>query len=209
MKKLFILLALTALFGNVKAQTDNDRRVIFIMLDGLRWQELFNGADTAYVNNRKYAVNPEGIGKLYVRDTQEERRMALMPFTWGFVRPNISVLEAANRDPRYQGRVMAFASWGTVANILNMHRSGLPVVAGQYSKTTAHTPSEREAFLDGMKADMVDMWGDATLDLITSLATTDAMTIISWPPTTMTISSAVCGNRHKTTLSTVTRPPSS
>ena len=223
MKKFFLTLLATLSFVFSMAQ-DHDRRVVIIMLDGLRWQELFDGADTAYVNNRKYAVNPEGIGKLYVRDTQEERRMALMPFTWGFVRqhgtiignrrqnslmsvsnqyhfsypgyseilcgvaddaritsndeipnPNISVLEAANRDPRYQGRVMAFASWGTVAYILNMSRSGLPVVAGQYSKTTAHTPSEREAFLDGMKADMVDMWGDATLDLITYHYAAEAM----------------------------------
>lgn len=223
MKKFFLTLLATLSFVFSMAQ-DHDRRVVIIMLDGLRWQELFNGADTAYVNNRKYAVNPEGIGKLYVRATQEERRMALMPFTWGFVRqhgtiignrwqnslmsvsnqyhfsypgyseilcgvaddaritsndeipnPNISVLEAANRDQRYQGRVMAFASWGTVAYILNMSRSGLPVVAGQYSKTTAHTPSEREAFLDGMKADMVDMWGDATLDLITYHYAAEAM----------------------------------
>lgn len=223
MKKFFLSLLATVSFVISMAQ-DHDRRVVIIMLDGLRWQEMFDGADTAYVNNRKYAVNPEGIGKLYVRDTQEERRMALMPFTWGFVRqhgtiignrrqnslmsvsnqyyfsypgyseilcgvaddaritsndgipnPNVSVLEAANLDPRYQGRVMAFASWGTVADILNMHRSGLPVVAGQYSKTTAHTPSEREAFLDGMKADMVDMWGDATLDLITYHYAAEAM----------------------------------
>ena len=70
---------------------------------------------------------------------------------------------------------MAFASWGTVADILNMSRSGLPVVAGQYSKTTGHTPSELETFLDGMKADMVDMWGDATLDLITYHYAAEAM----------------------------------
>ncbi len=223
MKKCFLTLLLAATCLSVLAQ-DNDRRVVIIMLDGLRWQELFNGADTAYINSRKYAVNPQGLSKLYVRDSQEERRMALMPFTWGFVRqngviignrfqnscmsvsnnfhfsypgyseilcgvaddvritsndeipnPNINVLEAANRDPRYQGRVMAFASWGTVANILNTKRSGIPVVAGQYSKTTAHTPTEKEAFLDEMKADMVDMWGDATLDLITFHYAAEAM----------------------------------
>ena len=86
MKKLFILLALTALFGNVKAQTDNDRRVIFIMLDGLRWQELFNGADTAIINVKRYAPNTKGITDLYWRPTQDERRMALMPFTWGYIK---------------------------------------------------------------------------------------------------------------------------
>ena len=77
---------------------DHDRRVVIIMLDGLRWQELFDGADTAYVNNRKYAVNPEGIGKLYVRDTQEERRMALMPFTWGFARQQATIIGNRRRN---------------------------------------------------------------------------------------------------------------
>ena len=86
MKKLLILLAFTAFFGNAHAQSDNDRRVIFIMLDGLRWQELFNGADTALINVKRYAVNPKGISALYWRPTQDERRMALMPFTWGYVK---------------------------------------------------------------------------------------------------------------------------
>ena len=91
MKKFFLTLLATLSFVFSMAQ-DHDRRVVIIMLDGLRWQEMFNGADTAYVNNRKYAVNPEGIGKLYVRATQEERRMALMPFTWGFVRQHGTII---------------------------------------------------------------------------------------------------------------------
>ena len=49
MKKFFLTLLATLSFVFSMAQ-DHDRRVVIIMLDGLRWQELFNGADTAYVN---------------------------------------------------------------------------------------------------------------------------------------------------------------
>ena len=103
MKKLFILLALTAIFGNVKAQTDNDRRVIFIMLDGLRWQELFNGADTAIINVKRYAPNTKGITDLYWRPTQDERRMALMPFTWGYIKQHGLIIGNRWKNSLMQG----------------------------------------------------------------------------------------------------------
>ncbi|HVZ82606.1 MAG TPA: hypothetical protein VG893_02945 [Terracidiphilus sp.] len=62
--------------------------VIVVMLDGMRWQEVFRGADPELIKT----LGPEALGdpkeraalaeKRYWRDTPEERRAALMPFLW-------------------------------------------------------------------------------------------------------------------------------
>ena len=57
------------------------RNVVFITIDGLRWQEFFGGAQRDYFKRDK-----EGSGgdaeKRFWRDTPEERRSVLMPFVW-------------------------------------------------------------------------------------------------------------------------------
>ena len=60
------VLAASALFA---PKTEN---VVFLFTDGLRWQEVFNGAEAALV----------GEDKTYWRETTNDRRAALMPFTW-------------------------------------------------------------------------------------------------------------------------------
>lgn len=62
--------------------------VIVVMLDGMRWQEVFRGADPELIKT----LGPEALGdpkeraalaeKRYWRNTPEERRAALMPFLW-------------------------------------------------------------------------------------------------------------------------------
>ena len=85
MRKFVTLLtaALTVLLSCSKG--DNDPRLVIITFDGLRWQELFSGADEALVGNPKYVRNPSALQSKYWRDTPEERRSALMPFVWSYV----------------------------------------------------------------------------------------------------------------------------
>ena len=53
------------------------------MTDGLRWQELFRGADGALMNKEHGGVaEVEPLRNAYWRETSEERRKALMPFLW-------------------------------------------------------------------------------------------------------------------------------
>ncbi|HEY1160906.1 MAG TPA: hypothetical protein VGE83_09765 [Terracidiphilus sp.] len=69
----------------VAHKTEN---VIVVMMDGLRWQEVFRGADPELMK----APGPEALDdpkgraataqKIYWRDTAAERRQALMPFLW-------------------------------------------------------------------------------------------------------------------------------
>lgn len=57
--------------------------VIVVTLDGFRWQEVFQGADEAFIEAKLGGVRDvAGLRKRYLRDTADERREALMPFFW-------------------------------------------------------------------------------------------------------------------------------
>ncbi|MFN0131359.1 MAG: AP protein [Phycisphaerales bacterium] len=58
------------------------RHVFLIMLDGLRWQEVFGGADEALINKENGVTHVEAVREAYWRETPEARRAALMPFLW-------------------------------------------------------------------------------------------------------------------------------
>lgn len=60
-------------------------KVILITLDGLRWQELFTGADSLLIANQDYVKDTVDLKEKFWRNTEEERRKALMPFFWGEV----------------------------------------------------------------------------------------------------------------------------
>ena len=67
--------------SQVRHATEN---VIFVMTDGLRWQEVFGGADeTIWSATNNGIKNPGALKAAYVRKTAEERRTVLMPFVWG------------------------------------------------------------------------------------------------------------------------------
>lgn len=60
--------------------------VVLVMIDGLRWQEVFTGADERYVTKAVGKVEkPEPLLERWHRGTPEERRETLMPFLWSVV----------------------------------------------------------------------------------------------------------------------------
>jgi Type I phosphodiesterase / nucleotide pyrophosphatase len=61
--------------------------VFLIVLDGVRWQEVFTGADNELLDPKAGAIwgPPERIRHLYWRATPEERRVTLFPFLWSVV----------------------------------------------------------------------------------------------------------------------------
>jgi hypothetical protein len=66
-----------------KHQTEN---IIFVMTDGLRWQEVFRGADDSLMNKENGGVvDVPSLQKAYWRNTEEARRSALMPFLWSVI----------------------------------------------------------------------------------------------------------------------------
>lgn len=57
--------------------------IIIVTTDGLRWQEVYGGMDSAIANNKKFHKGDSAyIIKQYWAATAEERRSKLMPFVW-------------------------------------------------------------------------------------------------------------------------------
>jgi hypothetical protein len=80
--KLLLATLFLSLFHLLAAQQKNKtENVILITLDGFRWQEVFNGADSSFMRQQAYLKDPN-IKRKYWRDDRDERRKALLPFFW-------------------------------------------------------------------------------------------------------------------------------
>jgi hypothetical protein len=82
-----IYLALIFFFSsplNAQALAEHKtQHVIFVMTDGLRWQEVFTGAEDSLMNKQNGKVaDVAALKKAYWRDDAGARREALMPFVW-------------------------------------------------------------------------------------------------------------------------------
>lgn len=56
--------------------------IFLITIDGYRWQELFNGADSTILANPQYVSDTIVCNKRWYASTTTERRQKLMPFFW-------------------------------------------------------------------------------------------------------------------------------
>jgi len=103
-----ILLLATALLGQRK--TEN---VLVVTLDGLRWQEVFGGADNAMMNKPDGGVRDLlATRKRFTRGTPEASREVLMPFLW--------------RTVAKEGQLFGDPSQNAKAHILNPHKFSYP-----------------------------------------------------------------------------------
>ena len=83
-KILFILLFLLMIIP-LHAQKHKTRNVVLITLDGFRWQELFNGADSSLMHQQSAFVDPIGIKNHFWKSNTQDRRNILLPFIWGTI----------------------------------------------------------------------------------------------------------------------------
>jgi hypothetical protein len=80
-RRAFCVVALATL--SAWAAGNKTENVIFVMTDGLRWQEVFNGAEAALMDKDHGGVADAGALKsAYWRESLPERRAALLPFLW-------------------------------------------------------------------------------------------------------------------------------
>jgi len=98
--QLFLTLALAT---HARAQSTSvspdhkTQHIIFVMTDGFRWQELFNGAEASLMTKQNGKVKNEAeLKKTYWRATPEERREVLMPFVWQVIAKQGQIF--GNRD---------------------------------------------------------------------------------------------------------------
>ena len=94
----------------VKRQTEN---VLLVTIDGLRWQEVFGGADESYMDKEFGGVKDiDALKQRFLRDTQHRRCNALMPFFWSTIAK--------------QGRVYGNPEHDSIARVENPHMFSYP-----------------------------------------------------------------------------------
>jgi len=93
--------------GNAAAQAERKtRNVVLIVADGLRWQEVFNGAEPALMDKKHGGVGDvAALRKAFWREAPAERRQALLPFLWNVV--------------AQQGQIFGNQAKGSVARVTN------------------------------------------------------------------------------------------
>lgn len=196
------------------AKDDKDTRLVIITIDGLRWQEVFQGAEENLLTDSKQVRDVKQYRETYWRSTPEERREVLMPFTWGTIakqgilignrnvnsmmqvgnKTNISypgycemmtgmvdeaitsndpvnnlhrnVLEVANEDSRYKGKVVMYGSWKSTRFAIHNEQAGIPASVS-YEKNVAKKQSPRLKLAERMLEGMPHFWRSEHFDAFT------------------------------------------
>lgn len=99
MRHILLLVIFAVLTGLQAAGAElKTQNVIFITLDGLRWQEVFTGAEELLLNKENGGVrDTNSVRQTYWRATPEARREALMPFLLNVVAKQGQLLGNTNK----------------------------------------------------------------------------------------------------------------
>ena len=97
MKKKIMLIAVIFLlatsFNDAFAQQHKTKNEIIVLMDGYRWKELFRGADSALLFEKKYNSQDSAlrVEKYWAAD-ETGRREQLMPFVWNHIAKDGEIL---------------------------------------------------------------------------------------------------------------------
>jgi hypothetical protein len=126
-----LLCGVTGAAARAAAQRVTAENVIVVTLDGLRWQEVFDGAAHALINRAQGGVaDSAALVQRFWRESAEERRAALLPFLW----TTIAV----------RGQVFGDSTRGSPARVTNGLRFSYP----GYNELLAGAPDQRIASND-------------------------------------------------------------
>lgn len=114
MKSIVALCSILLAFGGTLTGTlQKSENVILFTLDGLRWQEVFAGADPALMNKEAGGVDDvEALRQEFWADDVDERRRLLLPFFWDVLVPS--------------GQLFGNAWGGSEVHVTNGHNFSYP-----------------------------------------------------------------------------------
>jgi hypothetical protein len=112
--------------GASPALAGKTQTVVLIVSDGLRWQEIFTGADATLLNDKDGGswLSEADLHKRYWRDDAAVRRQTLFPFLWGTVAK--------------QGQILGNQTKGSVAHVSNGKAFSYP----GYNEMTTGYPND-------------------------------------------------------------------
>src|SRR6187402_368092 len=98
MKRLIVALLFASSLG-----AQRTKNVVLIVTDGLRWQDVFNGADSSILFGDPRALgDTAAIRRDFWRPSADDRRRTMMPFLWGTVAKEGQIFGNATRGSSAQ-----------------------------------------------------------------------------------------------------------
>jgi hypothetical protein len=122
---------------HLKAQ-ENTENLFIITTDGLRWQEVFNGADSLLISNADL-VKDTSLTKLYYWDASlAERRKKLMPFFWSVIARQGQLYGNRAKKSRVNVKNLYKISYPGYNELLTGYADPLPILnAPQYNRNVS------------------------------------------------------------------------
>ncbi len=78
--------AIVLLLASLQVSSQKIENIIIVTTDGFRWQEVFNGMDSAIANNKRFSEGDSTyIYEHYWSPDVQERRKKLLPFIWNTI----------------------------------------------------------------------------------------------------------------------------
>ncbi len=111
MKLVLSICFILAIFNTSSAQT-TAQNVFIITIDGVRWQEIFYGADVELIRNPLYVKDSTLMLQQYWHSHHEERRRRLLPFFWTVV--------------EQQGQLLGNRTLDNKVNVANLYKISYP-----------------------------------------------------------------------------------
>ncbi|MGZ4962034.1 MAG: sulfatase-like hydrolase/transferase [Limisphaerales bacterium] len=108
-----LFVVIFAIVFSAHAEKRKTENVFLIISDGLRWQEVFRGAEGHLLNKTNGGVlNVDASRKQFWRETPEERREVLMPFFW--------------KEIARHGQLFGNTNKGSIATVANGKKFSYP-----------------------------------------------------------------------------------
>lgn len=85
MKKILFVFYFLFFILALHAQSRETNNLVIVTMDGLRWQEIFGGIDSAIVSDSHFTRDKEHVVSEFGGNTTYERRGRLFPFLWSVV----------------------------------------------------------------------------------------------------------------------------
>lgn len=109
---LVILLGMVRLSCLSQPEGKPPRNIVIVTIDGLRWQEVFGGADASLISDPAFVSDTMLTRSRFWGDSPEARRARLMPFFWSVISQH--------------GQLLGNRHFGNKVNVKNIYRISYP-----------------------------------------------------------------------------------
>ncbi len=123
---------------NALGQSPKTENIFIITTDGLRWQEVFLGADSLLLNQPRFVQDTALAQQLYWDASVEERRKKLMPFFWNVLAAKGQLYGNRKKESHVNVKNIYKISYPGYNELLTGYPDPLPILnKPQYNRNTS------------------------------------------------------------------------